>query len=102
MGNAGGQPMPSFDQMSKPLTAGSPGRAVTPEVAMGIMQTAETMFGILDSIASIVPELANDMALQKDLLQRSMGKLLTNAGQTGNPASAGINFPGGGFPSGSM
>lgn len=97
MGAGGAQPMPDFAQMSQPLTAGTPGRAVSPEVAVGIMQTAETMYGILDSIASMVPDLANDMALQKDLLQRSMGKLLVGSGQSGNPGSPGLNFPGGGF-----
>lgn len=96
------QPMPSFGEMSQPLTAGTPGRAVSPEIAAGIMQTAQTMYGILDSIASIVPDLANDMALQKDLLQRAMAKLFTNSGVSGAPGSTGVNFPGGGYASGSM
>jgi hypothetical protein len=94
--------MPSFAQMSQPLTAGSPGRAVSPEIAMGIMQTAETIYGILDSMASIAPDLANDFALQKDLLQRTMGKLLVNGGASGAPGATGLNFPGGGFASGAM
>ena len=100
----GGQPapMPSFAEMAQPLTAGTPGRAVSPEIAMGIMQSAQTMYGMLDSIASIVPDLANDMALQKDLLQRSMGKLLVNGGPSGAPGSPGVNFPGGGFQMGAM
>lgn len=95
-------PMPSFAEMAQPLTAGTPGRAVSPEIAMGIMQSAETMYGMLDSIASIIPDLANDMALQKDLLMRSMSKLVTNTGPTGRPGSPGVNFPGGGFAGGSM
>ena len=94
--------MPSFAQMSQPLTAGSPGRALSPEVAMGVMQTAEMMYGILDSMASIVPDLANDFVLQKDLLQRTMGKLLVKSGQSGAPTSTGPNFPGGGFTSGAQ
>jgi hypothetical protein len=94
--------MPSFAQMSQPLTAGTPGRATSPEIAVGIMQSAETMYVILDSIASIVPDLANDMALQKDLLQRSMAKLLIGSGQQGSPSAAGTNFPGGGFAMGAM
>lgn len=97
------QPMPSFAQMSQPLTAGSPGRAVSPEVSMGIMQTSETIYGLLDSMASIAPDLANDFALQKDLLQRTMAKLLVQGGtgssSAGNP---GLNFPGGGFAQGAM
>jgi hypothetical protein len=92
--------MPSFDQMAQPLTAGTPGRATTPEVAMGIMQSAETISGMFDSMASIVPDLANDFALLKDLLQRTMGKLLVNGGQPASPNAIGQNFPGGGFLSG--
>lgn len=109
MTNAGGMPsggapqaMPSFAQMSQPMTAGSPGRAVSPEVSMGIMQTCETIYGLLDSMASIAPDLANDFALQKDLLQRTMAKLLTTSGTPGSPGAPGMNFPGGGFSAGAM
>lgn len=94
--------MPSFAQMAQPLTAGSTGRAVSPEVSMGIMQGAETIYGMLDSMASIAPDLANDFALQKDLLQRTMAKLLVTSGTPGRPGSPGLNFPGGGFNGGSM
>lgn len=102
MGAGAAQPMPSFDQMAQPMTAGTPGRATSPEVAVGMMQSAETIYGMLDSFASIAPDLATDFALQKDLLQRTMAKLLTNSGQTGSPSATGSNFPGGGFASGSM
>ncbi len=96
------QPMPSFGQMAQPLTAGTPGRATSPEIAMGVMQAAETIYGMLDSMASIAPDLGTDFALQKDLLQRTMAKLLVNSGQGGRPGSTGLNFPGGGFNSGAM
>lgn len=99
----GGAPqMPSFGEMSQPLTAGTPGRATSPEVAMGIMQGAETIYGMLDSMASIAPDLATDFALQKDLLQRTMAKLFVKSGQPASAASPGMNFPGGGFASGAM
>jgi hypothetical protein len=101
MANAGA-PMPSFAQMSQPLTAGTPGRATSPEIAMGIMQTAATIYGLLDSMSSIVPDLANDLALQKDLLQRTMAKMVVHNGVTSAPSSQGLNFPGGGFQGGSM
>jgi hypothetical protein len=97
---AGPQPMPSFEQLAKPMTAGTPGRAVAPEIAMGMMQSAETISGLFDSMASIAPDLANDFALLKDLLERTMGKLLLGSGQTASPAALGTNFPGGGFGSG--
>lgn len=93
-------PMPSFSEMAQPLTAGTPGRAVAPETAVGILQSAETMYGLLDSFASIVPDLAADFALQKDLLQRTMAKLVVNSGTVAPPASTGLNFPGGGFAAG--
>lgn len=96
------QPMPSFAQMSQPLTAGTPGRATSPEIAAGMMQTAETVYGILDSFASIAPDLATDFALQKDLLQRSMAKLLLNNGANAQPGATGVNFPGGGYAMGSQ
>lgn len=93
-------PMPSFEQMAQPLTAGTPGRAVAPEIAVGMMESATTIYGMLDSFASIAPDLANDFALQKDLLQRTMAKLMVNGGQPGSPGATGVNFPGGGFLSG--
>ena len=69
---------------------------------MGIMQGAETIYGMLDSMASIAPDMANDFALQKDLLQRTMAKLVVKGGQMGAAPSPGMNFPGGGYASGSM
>lgn len=94
--------MPSFSQMAQPLTAGTPGRATSPEIAMGVMQSAETMYSMLDSMASIAPDLANDFALQKDLLQRTMAKLLVTSGASSSANATGLNFPGGGFGLGSQ
>lgn len=96
------QQMPSFAEMAQPLTAGTPGRAVPQEIAVGLLQTATTIYGILDSMASIVPDLANDFALQKDLLQRTMAKLVTNSGSIAPPSATGTNFPGGGFAIGAQ
>lgn len=94
----GQQPqMPAFSEMATPLTAGTPGRATSPEVLMGVMQSAETMAGMLDSMASVVPDMANQFAMLKDLLQRTMGQLLVKGGQPASPNSPGMNFPGGGF-----
>lgn len=95
-------PLPTFAEMAQPLTAGTPGRATTPEVIVGVMQSAETIFGMLDSMASIIPDLAAEFALQKDLLQRTMGKLLVKGGQPAGATSPGMNFPGGGFTTGAM
>lgn len=97
-----GQPQqfPSFQEMAQPMTAGTPGRATTPEVAMGVMQSAEAISGMFDSMASIVPDLANDFTLLKSMLQQTMGKLLVNGGQPASPNAPGLNFPGGGYLSG--
>lgn len=94
--------MPSFGQMAAPLTAGTPGRATSPEIAMGIMQSAETIYSMLDSMASIAPDLANDFALQKDLLQRTLAKLLVTSGASAAANATGLNFPGGGFTTGAQ
>lgn len=104
MPQMGGQTpqMPSFGEMAQPMTAGTLGRAVAPEIAAGILQSAQVIAGMFDSIASVVPDLATDMALQKDLLMRAMGKLFENSGVSGAPGSTGLNFPGGGFAGGSM
>ena len=96
----GAQPMPSFEQMAEPLTAGTPGRAVSPEVSMGMMTSAETIAGMFDSMASIAPDCANDFTMLKQLLQQTMSKILLKSGQTASPSAAGLQFPGGGFQSG--
>lgn len=65
---------------------------------MGMMTSAETIYGMLDSMASIAPDLANDFVLQKDLLQRTMAKLLVKGGTAGmSTSTGGTSFPGGGF-----
>jgi hypothetical protein len=97
----GAQPqMPSFGEMAQPLTAGTPGRATTPEVLMGAMSSLETISGMYDSLASIIPDLAADFAMLKDLQQRVAAKLLTKGGQPASPMSTGLNFPGGGYERG--
>ena len=96
------QPMPTFAQMSQPLTAGTPGRASTPEVTLGVYQGLQTINGMFDSMASILPDLATDFALLKDLVSSTAAKLVTNSGVSPPPHAVGANFPGGGFASGGM
>ena len=99
-GNAAAAPMPSFDQLAQPLTAGSPGKVLSPEISMGLMQMGETIAGTFDSMASIAPECAMDFAMLKDLLQRTLGKILVKSGQTASVSAAGNQFPGGGYSGG--
>lgn len=94
--------LPNFSEMAQPFTAGSPSRATSPEILMGVMSGAETIYGMLDNMASIIPDCANDFALQKDLLQRTLAKLLVKGGSPASPTSSGLNYPGGGFSSGAQ
>lgn len=100
-GGAASTPFPSsFAELAGPMTAGSPGRALSPEIAMGMMQSGETIASMLDSFASIAPDVAMDFAMIKQLLQQALGKVLLKSGQTASPTAAGNGFPGGGFLSG--
>jgi hypothetical protein len=97
-GPLGSMPMPS--EFSRPMTAGSPGSITSPETLMGIMSSMETIAGMYDAMASVLPDLATDFALLKDLGQRTMAKLLLKGGQPAAPNSTGLMFPGGGFDRG--
>lgn len=92
-------PFPSFAEMAQPVTAGTPGKQLTPEILMGVMQGLTAVEGIWDSAASILPDLAADFAMLKDLQQRVAAKIVMKGGAA--PATAtGLNFPGGGFDRG--
>ena len=93
---------PSFSEMARPQTAGTPGQATSPEILVGIMSSMQTISGMYDSMASILPDLAGDFALLKDLGERTMAKLLVKGGQPASPNNAGLSFPGGGFDRGAQ
>lgn len=95
-------PVPSFAQMAEPMAMGTPSRALSPEIVAGMLQSAASIYGMLDSMAQIAPDLANDFALQKDLLQRTLGKLVVSGGTAAPAGAAGVNFPGGGYSSGAL
>lgn len=67
---------------------------------MGAMSSLETIAGLYDSLASIIPDLASDFAMLKSLQQQVAAKLLTKGGQPSSPTSTGLNFPGGGWERG--
>lgn len=93
------QAFPSFAEMAAPVTAGTPGKQLSPEILMGVMQSLSAVEGIWDSAASILPDLASDFAMLKDLQQRVAAKIVVKGGTA--PATAtGNNFPGGGFDRG--
>src|SRR3990172_5725948 len=88
---------PSFSDMAAPMAPGTLDRALTPELVSGMLMSSAAISKMLDSMATIAPDLANDFALIKDLLQRTLGKLVVNGGTAAAPGSNGPNFPGGGF-----
>jgi hypothetical protein len=81
------------------VTAGTPGKQLSPEILMGVMQSLTAVEGIWDSAASILPDLASDFAMLKDLQQRVAAKIVTKGG-TAPSTATGLNFPGGGFDRG--
>ena len=94
-------PFPSFAQMAPPITAGSPGQQLSPEILMGIIQGLGAVEGIWDSAASLLPDLAADFAMLKDFQQRIAAKIVVKGG-TPAATSTGNSFPGGGFDRGVM
>ena len=90
---------PSFAQMAPPMTSGSPGQQLSPEILMGVMNGLSAVEGIWDSAASILPDLASDFAMLKDLQQRVAAKIVVKGG-TPSATATGNNFPGGGFDRG--
>lgn len=92
-------PFPSFAQMAQPMTSGTPGQQLSPEILMGIMQGMTAIEGMWDSMASMMPDMAADFAMLKDFQQRVAAKITVKGG-TAAPTSAGNAFPGGGFDRG--
>lgn len=93
--------LPSFAQMSQPLTPGSPTAATSPEVLQGVSAGMASIEAMWDSMAGVVPAFAADFAMLKDMQQRLMAKLAVQGAQPMANA-LGNNFPGGGFDRGAM
>lgn len=67
-----------------------------PEILTGMLQAAEKIDGMFDSFAQITPDLAADWDLCKEVLKRTLGKVLTAGGGPTSPNAVGAQFPGGG------
>lgn len=67
-----------------------------PEVLTGLLQVGKTMGDQLDTFAQIAPDLAPDVSVLKDQLQRLLGKLLVAGGTAASPTSLPSPFAGGG------
>lgn len=95
----GGDPeagsVPTLSQFAGPQPIGSAN--LPPEILTGILQSAEKIGEMLDSYAQVTPDLAPDWALLKDMLQRTLGKVLVAGGNPTSATAPGSPFPGGGF-----
>lgn len=98
-GAMGGAPTPGPGEMPTLSSFGGPapiGSAnLPPEILTGMMQAAEKIGQMLDSFAQVTPDLAPDWALLKDLLQRTLGKVLVAGGSPTSASAPGTGFPGG-------
>lgn len=92
-GGAGGQQMPTFGGLAPPAQLGA--AQMPPEILTGIMQAAEKISSMFDAFAQATPDLAADWDILKDLLQRTMGKVLVAGGGPTSPNATGGGFPGG-------
>lgn len=92
-------PSPAVPSLMQGMGGGGAGipasRQLPPDVLMGLMQTGNTMSQMFDSMASMVPDLAPDVAFAKDALQRVLSKLLLAGGGPTSTAAAGTPFPNG-------
>lgn len=67
---------------------------------MGILKSGESMSGMFDDMASMVPDCAPEFAAAKDMLQRGLAKLVAAGGQPSTMSAVGREFPGSApFPS---
>jgi hypothetical protein len=86
-----------------PDTMGGPGRPMSkqlaPEVLQGITQAVNTINGMLDSLAGMVPDLAPDLAFAKNGLAQFQSKVLLAGGGSPTAAQAGTPMPNGLPPS---
>lgn len=97
---------PSFSDLQNPGNVSAsglgsaPARQLPPEVLAGILKSAESVSGILDDIAQMVPDIAAEVAGSKDLLLRAISKLVVAGGAPQALQAPGRSFPGSSpFPS---
>lgn len=96
---------PSFSDLQNPGNVGSsglgaPARQLPPEVLMGVIKSIETISGMLDDIAQMIPDIAPEIAAGKDLILRGASKLVAAGGAPSSMSSVGREFPGAApFPS---
>lgn len=90
---------PTFSDLQNPGNAagggiGSPARELPPDVLMGVLKSIESITGMLDDIAQMVPDIAPEIAGGKDLIMRGASKLVQAGGAPSASSSVGREFPG--------
>lgn len=91
---------PTFSDLQNPGNApggglgAAPARQLPPEVLMGILKSGESISGMFDDMAQMVPDIAPEIAGAKDLLQRGLAKLVLAGGAPSTMSSVGREFPG--------
>ena len=97
-GGVGGQ-MPTLSGLSQP--APQIGSAnLPPEILTGMLQAAQKISEMFDSFAQVTPDLATDWDLCKEVLKRTLGKVMVAGGGPTSPNAPGSQFPGGGINAG--
>lgn len=87
-------------QLPGALGAGSPvSRQLPAETLQGLQDTTNTIDQMLNAMASMVPDLAADLAFVQDGLKRFQSKLLVAGGGPTTTAQAGTPMPNGLPPS---
>ncbi len=90
--------MPTLSGLSQPAPMGSAN--IPPEILTGMMQAADKINSMFDSFAQVTPDLAADWDLCKEVLKRTLGKVLVAGAGATSPNAVGSQFPGGGINSG--
>lgn len=90
--------MPQMAGLAAPAQIGSAN--IPPEILTGMLAAAEKIDGMFDSFAQVTPDLASDWDLCKEILKRTLGKVMVAGGGATSPNAPGSQFPGGGLNSG--
>jgi len=96
-GGDGGQ-MPTLSGLAQPAPIGSAN--IPPEILTGMLQASEKIDQMFDSFAQVTPDLASDWDLCKEILKRTLGKVMVAGGGATSQNAPGSQFPGGGMNAG--
>ena len=97
-GGGVGAQMPTLSGLAQPAPIGSSN--IPPEILTGMLQAAQKIDEMFDSFAQVTPDLAADWDLCKEVLKRTLGKVMVAGGGATSPNAPGSQFPGGGLNAG--